>query len=116
MLLVALLAWGGTELYAQMQPSTSVLVTDSDGRQYNYPLNEDATHVIETSLGTNVIEIEDGSVHVEEASCPNLNCVHQGAISHAGQTIVCLPNELVVTIDGRENDDPDRPDVDTVAM
>ena len=47
----------------------------------------------------NVVEIKDGTVTVTEASCKNQVCVKHGAISRSGETIVCLPNRLVVRIE-----------------
>ena len=37
-----------------------------------------------------------------EASCPDQLCVHQPAIRYHGQTIVCLPHRVSVTIEGGE--------------
>ena len=53
--------------------------------------------------GKNTIEIKDGKVRMTEADCPNHLCVRQGWISFSGQSIVCLPNELSVTITGAED-------------
>lgn len=47
----------------------------------------------------NVVEIKDGTVSVTEASCKNQVCVRHGAISRSGESIVCLPNRLVVRIE-----------------
>ena len=52
--------------------------------------------------GKNTIEIRDGKVRMTEADCPNHLCVRQGWISFSGQSIVCLPNELSVTITGAD--------------
>ena len=52
----------------------------------------------------NVVEIRDGSVSVTEASCKNQVCVRHGAISKSGESIVCLPNWLVVRIDNGTGD------------
>ena len=52
--------------------------------------------------GKNTIEIRDGKVRMTEADCPNHLCVRQGWISFNGQSIVCLPNELSVTITGAD--------------
>ena len=49
-----------------------------------------------------VVEIEDGKVSVTEASCKNQVCVRHGAISGSGESIVCLPNRLVVRIENGE--------------
>ena len=48
--------------------------------------------------GENVVEISGGTVSVTEASCKNQVCVRHGAISKTGESIVCLPNRLVVRI------------------
>ncbi len=50
----------------------------------------------------NVVEIKGGSVKVTEASCKNQVCVRHGAISKSGESIVCLPNRLVVRIENGE--------------
>ena len=47
----------------------------------------------------NVVDIHDGTVSVTEASCKNQVCVKHGSISRSGETIVCLPNRLVVRIE-----------------
>ena len=78
--------------------TATVVIRDGEQNVYELPLGQDATKTITTDLGTNVIEIKDGRVHVEEADCPNQDCVHQGWIDAAGQQIVCLPHKLTVDI------------------
>ena len=48
----------------------------------------------------NTVRIKGGKVSVTEASCKNQVCVKHAAISAAGESIVCLPNRLVVSIEG----------------
>lgn len=79
--------------------TATVVIRDGAQNVYELPLGQDATKTVTTDLGTNVIEIKDGRVHVEEADCPNQDCVHQGWIDAAGQQIVCLPHKLTVDID-----------------
>lgn len=57
----------------------------------------------------NIVEIKSGKVSVTEASCKNQVCVKHGSISRTGETIVCLPNRLVVRIE-----DPEGGGYDTV--
>lgn len=57
---------------------------------------------IETEYGYNLLEIGDERVRIIEASCPDKIDVKQGYISEIGQTIVCLPNKLVVEIKGMD--------------
>ncbi len=98
--LVALVAAGVAATYI-LGASTDARVThiqDADGATYDMPLGEDATLVVESSAGKNVVVVKGGAVCVSEADCPNLDCVHQGEISNAGQQIICLPHKLVVSI------------------
>lgn len=76
-----------------------------DGEVYaQYPLNEDRKVQIDygQSEGKNVLVIENGRVSVTEADCPDKLCVKQKAISKNGESIVCLPHKLVITIAGGE--------------
>ena len=58
-----------------------------------------------------VIELDDGTYHltvrvsadgayVSHSDCPTQDYVHTGAISRAGQSIVCLPAQVVVYLEG----------------
>ena len=49
---------------------------------------------------TLTVEVADGAVYVASSDCPNQDCVHSGAISRAGQSIVCLPARIVVELVG----------------
>ena len=48
--------------------------------------------------------MENGAVRVSESDCPNQDCVHSGAISRAGQSIVCLPARVADTLEGAASD------------
>ena len=79
-----------------------------DGEVYGtYSLAENQTVKIQTGHGTNVLVIENGSAHMEEADCPDGYCKEQGRI-------LCLPHKLVAEVesDGSTTDDADdAPDV-----
>lgn len=63
---------------------------------------------IQTEYGYNLLEIGDQRVRVIEADCPDKIDVKKGYISREGETIVCLPNRLVIEIKGlAEEDDID---------
>lgn len=59
---------------------------------------------IETEYGYNLLEIGDDKVRVIEASCPDKIDVKQGYISKIGETIICLPNKLIIEIKGMDGD------------
>lgn len=43
-------------------------------------------------------------VRVIQSDCPTQDCVHTGQISKAGQSIVCLPAHIVITLIGTNAD------------
>ena len=45
--------------------------------------------------------VEKGAIRVCDADCPDKICEERGAISKAGQTIVCLPNRIVIKVLGK---------------
>ena len=49
-------------------------------------------------VGKCILVIHDGNADMESADCPNQICVHHSAISHTGETIVCLPNKVVIEV------------------
>ena len=48
--------------------------------------------------------VPEQGFHVESASCPDRLCVNSGFIRRAGQSIVCVPNEIIIRLltDGGE--------------
>lgn len=63
------------------------------------PLSVDKVYEIETENGiTNIIEISGGEVKMISAECPDKICVHHRSISKNGESIICLPNKVVVTV------------------
>ena len=65
-----------------------------------YSLSVDGTYVL--NGGTNTLEILDGRVRMTGADCPNHLCVKQGWVRYSGQSIVCLPNKVTVTVYGAD--------------
>lgn len=53
---------------------------------------------------TLTVTAEDGGLRVSEADCPTQDCVHTGAISRSGQSIVCLPARIIIQLAGGQAD------------
>lgn len=65
------------------------------------PLDVDTTYSIDgIDGGHNTLVIADGKATVTEATCPDGVCVRHRAIDRAGQSIICLPNKVVVKVVG----------------
>lgn len=68
-----------------------------------YSLMEDRTIEVKQGSQLNTVSIESGTVTMHSASCKNQVCVEHVPISRTGESIICLPNQVVVTIDGKED-------------
>lgn len=64
------------------------------------PLSADAEYVIEGVNGTNTLSVKGGCAGVISADCPDGLCVGMGSIQYTGQSIICLPNKVVIEIKG----------------
>ena len=73
------------------------------------PLQEDTVYTVEGEEGYNLVVIQNEQVFIQEADCKNQLCVKQGRIQYAGESIVCLPHQLIVEIVG-----PKGPSVDGI--
>ena len=73
-----------------------------DGELFGeYPADSDADITIEGfDGGLNRLIIKDGKADIVEADCPDKLCVHQSAISLKGESLVCLPHRVIVTVEG----------------
>ena len=77
-------------------------VVTVDGKLYGtYPLSHDQTiQVMQKNGHHNDITIKDGQISMTFSDCRNQICVESGAISQTKDTIVCLPNKVVIEITG----------------
>ena len=67
-----------------------------------YPLALNGVYIL--NGGTNTLTIENGTARMSDSSCPDHICENKGKIKYVGQTIVCLPNKLTVTVKGDSSD------------
>jgi len=85
----------------------TVVISIDGEKKSEYPLKEDGVYLLEGShLGTNKLVIKDGKAYIEEASCPDKQCMKQGKISKAGEMLVCLPNRVVIKIVDANKEEP----------
>jgi hypothetical protein len=84
-------------------------VVTLDGRTVGeYSLSEDREVRIESDGGGyNILVIKDGKASVSSASCPDGICSSHRSIKMKGESIICLPNKVVVEIRNEKTDQPD---------
>ena len=102
---IILFAILGILLFREEGDTVSVTV---DGEIYGtYSLSKNAEIEIKSDLGTNVLVIKDGTAHVEYATCPDGICSAHRPIRYSGESIICLPNKVVVAINKQDDNQPD---------
>lgn len=70
-----------------------------------YSLGEDQE--IEINGGTNHLIIKNGKADMTEADCPDKLCVNQKAVSKRHESIICLPNKVIVEVNSGESGEYD---------
>lgn len=73
-------------------------------KQYIYKLDQDNIIDVQGLKGKTRIKIKDGKVRITESACPLKICIKNGAISHTGEYLVCLPNGIIVSIKGKDEE------------
>ena len=90
--------------------SGNTVTVTIDGKMFGeYSLGRNRSIEIKSELGSNLLVIKDGKAYVESASCPDGICANHRPISYDGESIICLPNKVVIVIDNKQ--DTDAPDI-----
>lgn len=79
-----------------------VIIELKDIPVYKGSLTEDRKITIKGAYGDVRLQIKSGRVAVVYAACPNKVCVRTGWRSLAGESIICVPNQVIVRILGEE--------------
>ena len=111
--LLAVLVLIGLALWL-LRGEGDIVVVEVNGTAYgSYALNTDRTVEIRTGEGgkeLNLLVIKDGKAYVETATCPDGICAAHRPIFRRGESIICLPHKVVITVVKAELSD-DAPDV-----
>jgi hypothetical protein len=75
-------------------------IEGADGYRVSVPLDRDGTFEVPGPLGETLARVENGSISIVSSPCPHKTCVAMGAIDGPNEAIVCVPNQVVVTIPG----------------
>lgn len=89
----------------------NVLVMQDGVLLYKFSLEEELCGenaiCIESNEGFNVLEIQNGEASIVRADCPDGLCMKQKSISKQGESLICLPHRLVITVEGAEQSEID---------
>ena len=101
MAVILLIAMAGFLLYASFgKDSAGTIIVTVDGEVFGtYSLKKDQEIKVND---TNFLLIQDGKADMIEADCPDQICVEQKAVSKNKESIICLPNKVIVEVIGGE--------------
>jgi hypothetical protein len=99
-LITALLIGGAFLAFETISNSHGRTVVVEEGNEVvgSYNLSEDRTVPVQGPLGISTIVIEHGQVYMADSPCANKVCIDMGRISEKGDSIICLPNRVYITI------------------
>ena len=70
----------------------------------SFSLNQNVIKIIEGPIGKTEVIIDSGKVRISKSPCTKKYCLHQGWINKLNQTIVCVPNQISISIIGARTD------------
>ena len=91
-------------IYAGGMKKGSYITVTIDGKEYGtYSLQENQT----IPVGGNTIAIKNGKAKMIEADCPDQLCIKQKEVCYDKESVICLPNKVVVTVTSEEENELD---------
>mgnify|MGYP000047909493 FL=1 len=115
MIAAVILAAAAAVFFFQVKNRTSgtvYAIVEQDSKELmRLPLSEPGEYRISDGDSYNVIEIAEGGVRMKEADCPDQICVNHLAISRDGESIICLPNKVVIAIEAGDT----RNEIDSIS-
>jgi hypothetical protein len=96
--------------YTTQATDNLIAVVTKDGQEIRRIILTNLTEPITMELQYEYydkITAEQGRIRFTEADCPEKICVNTGWLSKPGQAAVCLPNGLIIRIEGSDKSEID---------
>jgi len=87
------------------QAGASALLYRGGSLAGSYDLSQDRIVTQEAEGHEIQLEIGAGRIRIVDSDCPRQICKHTGWISRPNQTIVCVPNKILIEIESRAGSD-----------
>ena len=97
---VVALAIGGLYGVEYSREQGTRVMIQSEGDDQLYDMAEHAIRSLRGPKGLSEVEIGSSGIRMRTSSCRFQRCVHRGWIRRQGDMIVCIPNQILVTILG----------------
>ena len=112
-----ILTWGDRMLVLAVVLATMVLLAGQSGRDHPgaslrvevggtttgvYPLAVDQVLRVQGPMGVSQVAIAGRAARVVASPCREQLCVRQGWVRNRGEIVVCVPNQLLLQVDGAQ--------------
>jgi hypothetical protein len=91
-------------VYSGAESGARVVIQGS-GRTWIFPLEAEERIAVPGPLGETVVGIGGSRAMVLSSPCANQTCVAAGHIARPGNWTACLPNKVLVSIEGKGDED-----------
>ncbi len=91
-----------------IRPNTTykTIVIRADGhivKKIPLSTSKNEEFALKSEEGHLTVQIQNGKVRVKSSTCKDKLCVKQGWINKSGESIVCLPNRISISIIGEKD-------------
>jgi len=100
-----LLSLAGVAWIATMPEGSRVLVSCGEELCFTAPLDQPCTVELEGPLGKTRLVIDEQGARIVDSPCPRKICVGMGAAKHTADLLACVPNRILVRIDGSDGEE-----------
>lgn len=97
---LALVVLGSFLLPLSQGAGVQVVVSSDDNILFVAPLNQDQLVELSGPLGITRLQISAGAAQVLSSPCTQKICIGMGQVRHSGDLLACVPNRLVIRIEG----------------
>jgi len=92
--------------YVKPRSTVRVLIRGQD-KEWTFPIETNETVAVKGPLGATIVKISGGKAWIESSPCGNQTCVGMGSVHRQGQWALCLPNKVMLFIEGTNDEDID---------
>jgi len=110
-LAVSVISWFGINKLSELKDDRQIVI-ETNGNVYKVisietGMKQQDIH-IELGDGKHIdIVVDENGAYVKDVVCPDKICQKTGLVSKVGQSIVCLPNKVVIFVDGETESEVD---------
>ena len=98
-LIATVLSYAGLKKSKSVQKNLSVKTPEGI---FIYPLDKNTELVFDGVIGKTKVTVQNGQAWVTESACENKNCIFMGKLSKSGDFAACLPNAVILTVEGED--------------